>query len=189
MSIRCFVAIEIPEDLQESLGRVQKKLWRAAADVKWSAPGTMHLTTKFLGDVDTDDVPAICDVMTAAARSAQPMELSIEGLGAFPAGGPPRVVWAGVTGDVEPLAKLVAGLEEGIADAVGIAPEARAYHAHVTLGRVRSSRGADTLARAIAEAEPVDVGGFSADELVLFMSELTREGPVHTVMARSRIGS
>ncbi len=188
MAIRCFIAIEVPEDLQEALGRVQKKLWRAAADVKWAAPETIHLTVKFLGDIGTDAVPQVCDVMSAVAQAARPMDLSLLGLGTFPADGTPRVVWAGLTGETEPLAKLVASLEEGLADAAGFAPEPRPFHPHLTLGRVRSARGADALVRAIAEAGVVDLGGFSADELVLFMSELTREGPLHTPMARARLG-
>lgn len=188
MAIRCFIAFEVPEDLQDALGRVQRKLQRAAADVKWSAPRTIHLTTKFLGNVAPDAVPAVCDAMTAAAQAARPVDLNIEGLGTFPPQGAPRVVWAGLTGETEPLTKLVASLEEALADAAGVAPESRPFHAHLTLGRVRSTRGADKLVRAIAEAGPVDLGGFSADELVLFMSELTREGPVHTPMARARLG-
>ena len=123
--------------------------------------------------------------MNAAALMAAPMELGIAGLGTFPPKGPPRVVWAGVTGEVEPLGKLVDALENGLAETVRVAPETRAYHPHLTLGRVRSSRGAERLARAIEEAGPVNVGGFTADELVLFMSELTREGPVHTPMAHA----
>ena len=115
MAMRCFIAIEVPEDLQEALGRVQKKLQRAAADVKWAAPRTIHLTTKFLGDISPDAVPAVCDAMSAAALAARPMELSISGLGTFPANGTPRVVWAGLAGETEPLTKLVASLEEGLA--------------------------------------------------------------------------
>jgi 2'-5' RNA ligase len=188
MSMRCFIAIEVPEDLQEALGRIQAKLRGCGADVKWAAPETIHLTVKFLGDVRSEDVPRACGAMTAAALSARPMELSIRGLGTFPPGGAPRVVWAGLEGDVEPLMKLVAGIEQGIADAVGIAPESRPFHPHLTLGRVRSTRGADRLRAAIEAAGPADVGAFTADELVLYMSELTREGPVHTVMARAKFG-
>ncbi len=84
MSMRCFIALEVPEDLQEALGRVQKKLWRAAADVKWAKPETIHLTVKFLGDVRDEDVPEVCGVMEACAPSAPPMDLGIAGLGTFP---------------------------------------------------------------------------------------------------------
>ena len=185
MAMRCFIAFEVPEDFQESLGGIQAKLRAAGADVKWALARSIHLTVKFLGDVRDEDVPKTCDVMSAVAAAARPMELSIRGLGTFPPGGTPRVVWAGLTGDVEPLVTLVASLERGIADAVGIAPEARPFHPHLTVGRVRSARGADRLLKALASAGPADVGTFTADELVLFMSELTREGPVHTPMARA----
>ncbi len=189
MMMRCFIALEVPEDLQDALGRVQAKLRAAGADVKWTAPRSIHLTVKFLGDMPGDDVPAVCDAMNAVAAQALPFELGISGLGTFPQDAPPRVLWAGIHGDIEPLNALVAGLEKEIADAVGIAPEVRPYHPHVTVGRVRSSRGGDRLDRLMKdEMSKEDLGTFSADELVLFMSELTREGPMHTPMARARFG-
>ena len=186
--MRCFIAIEAPSDIREALGRVQGKLRPAGADVKWADPDGIHLTVKFLGDVEDTDVPKVCDVMSACALAARPLDLEVAGLGTFPPRGAPRVVWAGVRGDVEPLAKLVMGLEQAVADAVGIAPERRPYHAHLTLGRVRSTRGAARLVEAIASAGAVELGSFAADELVLFMSELTREGAVYTPMARAKLG-
>jgi len=188
LAMRCFIAIEAPSDIREALGRVQGKLRPAGADVKWADPDGIHLTVKFLGDVEDTDVPKVCDVMSACALAARPLDLEVAGLGTFPPRGAPRVVWAGVRGDVEPLAKLVMGLEQAVADAVGIAPERRPYHAHLTLGRVRSTRGAARLVEAIASAGAVELGSFAADELVLFMSELTREGAVYTPMARAKLG-
>jgi 2'-5' RNA ligase len=188
MTMRCFIAFEVPEDLQEALGRVQAKLFGAGADVKWSKPETIHLTVKFLGDVTDRDIPAACDAMKAAAAEAEPMDLSIEGLGAFPAEGAPRVLWAGLSGDIEPLKRLVADLEKAVADDVGIRPEVRPFHPHLTLGRVRSERNAERLMEAVRAAGPAEIGSFSADELVLFMSELTRKGPIYTPMARARLG-
>ena len=183
MLMRCFIALEVPEDLQEALGRLQGKLRAAGADVKWTAPRTIHLTVKFLGDIRGEDTPKVCEAVTAV-----PMELGIAGVGSFPAEGTPRVVWAGIAGEIEPLKSLVTSLETGIADAVGVAPETRPYHAHLTLGRVRSVRGVDRLVRLMKEMPPPDLGTFTADELVLFMSELTREGPTHTPMARAKFG-
>jgi 2'-5' RNA ligase len=189
MSMRCFIAIEAPEDIQDSLGRIQDKLrGGAGSDVKWTEPRNIHLTVKFLGDVNEPDLPKVCDAMSACALAAAPIELDVSGLGTFPESGPPRVVWAGVTGDVERLAKLVESVEQAIADAVGIAPERRPYHAHLTLGRCRSTRATERLTQAIDANRAASPGAFTADRLVLFMSELQRGGAVHTPMATAPLG-
>ena len=189
MSMRCFIAIEVPEDIQDAMGRVQEKLRAANADVKWTEPRNIHLTTKFLGDVDDVEIPKVCGVMTACALEARAMELEIAGLGTFPPAGAPRVVWVGVGRETEPLAHLVDALEQGIDRAVGIPPEHRPYHAHLTLGRVRSTRNAARLVEKMGQCGPVALGAFTADSLTLFMSELTRGGSVYTRLATAKMGS
>jgi len=186
MAIRSFIAIEVPPDVQEALGRIEERLRSAEAQVGWVEPCNIHLTTKFLGDVGEPDIPEVCEVMKSAALHTRPFELEVAGLGAFPAGGTPRVVWCGVRGELEPLAKLVEEIEQGVADEVGIRPEYRPYHPHLTLGRVKSARNADRLKAVMLECAPAEAGSFTADSLTLFMSELRRDGSVYTPMAQMR---
>jgi 2'-5' RNA ligase len=186
MAIRSFIAIEVPPDIQEALGRIQERLRSAEAQVGWVNPCNIHLTTKFLDYVEEPDIPKVCEVMKSAARHTRRFELEVAGLGVFPPTGTPRVVWSGVRGELEPLGKLVEEIEQGVADAAGIRPEHRPYHAHLTLGRVKSARNTDRLKAAMLECEPADAGSFTADGITLFMSELRRDGSVYTPMAEMK---
>jgi 2'-5' RNA ligase len=186
MAIRSFIAVEAPSDIQEALGRVQSQLRRTGARVGWTQPSNIHLTTHFLGDVRENDIPAISEVMARAAANAPPMELKVSGVGAFPRIGPPRTLWAGLEGDLDALSALQKAIEQALEEDLGIPPERREFHAHLTLGRVRSSRGARELTDAMAALDAADLGRFTADEIVLFMSELRRGGSVYTPMARAK---
>ena len=183
MSIRSFIAIEIPDEIKESLNRTQQKLRSADVKVRWVDHRNIHLTTKFLGDVSDSDIPKICEVVRAASAATPPLGLEVAGLGTFPRKGPPRIIWAGVQGALEALGKLVEDIETGLADEVGIRPEHRVYHPHLTLGRVKSTRGVDRLVEAIRGCEPADLGAFTAEGITLFMSELSPGGAIHTPMA------
>ena len=187
MAIRSFIAIEVPSDIQEALGRIEERLRPAGASVGWVNPGNIHLTTKFLGYVREEDLPQVCEVMKSAARHTRSFDLEVAGLGAFPPTGAPRVVWAGVRGELEPLDRLVEEIEQGVADAVGIPPEHRPYHPHLTLGRVKSAKNAERLRAAMLECGPAEAGSFSADGITLFMSQLDREGGVYTPMAEMKL--
>jgi len=183
MSIRSFIAIEIPDEIKESLRRTQQQLRSADVKVRWVDHRNIHLTMKFLGDVSDSDIPKICEVVKAAAAATPPFGLEVAGLGTFPRKGPPRIIWAGVEGALETLGRLAEDIEGGLAEEVGIRPEHRAYHPHLTLGRVKSTRGVDQLAQTMRKCDSSDFGGFTAKNITLFMSELSPGGAIHTPMA------
>jgi len=188
MSIRSFIAVEIPDDVQEQLGRIAGKLRDSGAKVRWARPENIHLTLKFLGDVDDNDIPKVCDVMRESVEGLKPFDVRIAGLGTFPPNGPPRVVWAGIAGDTEPLIALAEDLDARLVEAIGVPGEHRKFHPHLTLGRVKSTRGAQPLRDAMTALEPVDLGLFQVNALALFMSKLDRGGSIYTRMAEVRMG-
>lgn len=186
MSIRAFIAIEMPDDVKEALGRLQQRLRSADVKVRWVNHHNIHLTTKFLGDVSDSDVPKICEVLKTAASRTPAIDLDVTGLGTFPPKGPPRIIWVGIQGALEPLGAFVADVEKGLADKVGIRPEHRRFHPHLTLGRVKSTRNVDDLSDLLERCEPVHAGSFAAEGVTLFMSELDPKGAVHTPMAEMK---
>ena len=183
MSIRSFIAIEVPDGVKRALGRCQEKLRASEVKVRWVQTRIIHLTTKFLGDVSEQDVPAICEVLKEQAGRVSPFALEIATLGAFPPHGPPKVIWAGVRGDTDTLATLVQDVDDALAEVVGIQPEHRQWHPHLTLGRIKSTRNVDRLRKMLERNADVEFGSFTADAVTLFMSELSREGASHTPMA------
>ena len=94
--IRCFVAIEIPEPIQNRLGRIQNSLQQQIQKASWVKPGNIHLTLKFLGDVDPADLGSIGEAIKSVAVRHRSFSLCIGGVGVFPNLARPRVIWAGV---------------------------------------------------------------------------------------------
>jgi 2'-5' RNA ligase len=137
-SLRLFVAIELTDGMRAALISASERLKQAGVErgLRWVRPEGMHVTLKFLGATDEEDLPGIMAAVRGAARPHTPFELAVEGLGSFGGARNLRVVWAGVGGDTEALAALAGSVERAL-EPLGFAREARAFNAHLTLARVR----------------------------------------------------
>jgi len=135
--IRAFLAIEMPETLRTGLALVQGELKRSRADVRWVTPGNIHLTLKFFGNVPDDEIDTLALAAREVAQTEEPFQLKATIAGAFPSPRAPRVVWLGLGGDVVHLNRLYYQLEKAF-DKLGYPAEGRAFHPHLTLGRVKS---------------------------------------------------
>jgi RNA 2',3'-cyclic 3'-phosphodiesterase len=179
---RLFIAADLPAEVKAALLAAQERLGRDRHPVKWAAPEAMHLTLKFLGEMDVALLPDIGVEMRAALQGQAAIPLQVGTPGAFPNLRRPSVVWVGVGGAIERLADAHSRLASGMVK-LGIAAEARQFRAHLTLGRVRDGATPEQYARlgaairALAPPEPV---AWRVEEIVLFRSELRREGPVYT---------
>jgi 2'-5' RNA ligase len=109
--IRAFIAIDVPEPVLRSIATTQDTLRGSGLKIRWVRKEGIHLTLKFLGDIDRDDVEKIRVAMVQAANGFSPFTLRGEGIGVFPDLKRPRVVWAGVSGDVEVVLALQRDLE------------------------------------------------------------------------------
>jgi len=184
MRIRTFIAVEVDEEIREAAGRLTEELARDVPGVKWVDPSNMHLTLKFLGDIDSPEVVRVCDEASAATAQVEPFEIGFEGVGAFPAGGAPRVFWIGVTGQIEPLAVLHADLDERLG-AMGAGREHKRFVPHLTIGRSRRRIDPHRIRERLDGLASWIGGTQVVEELTVFSSELTRSGPIHTPMGRS----
>ena len=132
-NIRAFLAIEPPEDILQAISRLQEKLKREISGrISWTRPQGQHLTLKFFGDISTEDVNNICSAVQKRIVSEPTLNLKIEKMGVFPDARRPRVIWCGVTGDVEKLSVLQKKLDSDFAD-IGFPAEDRPFQAHLTL--------------------------------------------------------
>jgi len=190
MTLRLFVALEPPGAVRRRLesvaGEIRRRAGPAAEAVKWVRGENVHLTLQFLGNVPEERVPDVALALAEAARAARPLRLEVRGAGGFPSARRPRVVWAGLAGDLLPLAALVQDLGRRLAP-LGFAPEDRPWSPHLTLGRARGG-GAPGLAGALSAVKDAEVGGWRAGELVLFRSHLAPEGPRYEAIRRDVFG-
>lgn len=135
--IRCFIAIELPEEAKRGIARLKEELVRDEHKfVKWVDPGGIHLTLKFLGNIPAKRVTEIAEAIGKAAQGISQFHLEISGLGAFPNLRQARVLWVGIGGDVDVLSRLVQNVDSALA-VIGFAKEERPFVPHLTLARIR----------------------------------------------------
>lgn len=181
--IRCFIAIELPEELRDKLNNLQAQLkTESQPSVKWVNPYGIHLTLKFLGSVAQDRISPITRAMGEVAQSAFPFTLQVEGLGVFPNPRRVQVAWVGLGGEVDKLARLQQGIESALAS-LGFAPEKRRFTPHLTLARLRDQASPEErqrLGQLIADTRFESEYSFPVDAISLMRSQLTREGAIYS---------
>ena len=187
---RLFVAIDLPEGVRESLGRLQNDLRRLdLSGLRWTRPEGVHLTLKFLGETPASSLPAIEGALARAVRGVPAFRLALGAPGTFGGRRGPRVLWVDVEGELQPLQQLQAAVERELA-AAGFAPEERGFSPHLTLARVPQPpppSQAERISRAL-EAVAAPRGEFEATELVLMRSSLQPGGAVYSRVAAFPLG-
>jgi len=185
--VRAFTAVEVWPEIRERTQSVVKRLKEAPAKVTWVKHDQMHLTMNFLGDVPLNDIPAVCKAVAEAAEPFTPFDIVMEGIGVFPGYNNPRTIWLGVGDGREQLIALHTALQNRLGD-LGFRVEARRFHPHLTLGRVRSlPNGPAQLAGLIKEHDAFDAGPMMVSEITVFSSELGREGPTYEVLGHAEL--
>jgi 2'-5' RNA ligase len=189
--LRCFIAVELPEEVKAGLSRLQAKLKSGnQSSVKWVDPYIIHLTLKFLGNVNVDMMSQITEATAEAAQGVSPFHLEIKGLGVFPNPRRVQVIWVGVSGEVERLLQLQKGIESSLAR-LGFAPEARAFTPHLTLARVRERTSPDEQQRfgqLISSTKFETAYSFPVEAISLMRSQLTREGAIYSRISSVKLG-
>ena len=187
--MRTFIAIELPQEIREFLSLAQAQLKATGADIKWVEPQNIHLTLKFLGEIDKVKSEKIIKIIEEVAKDNNAFEIRISSFGAFPKINFPRVIWTGIdSGDKE--ARVIAKeLEEKI-EKIGIPKEVRPFSSHITLGRTRSTLNREKLAQGLFKLT-ADFGGktieFRATKITLFKSTLTPTGPIYEILKEANL--
>lgn len=187
---RLFVAIELPDTISEALEAPLHSLDPLDSVVRRSRRSGIHLTLAFLGMVDSTRVPEIASRLQAATSGATPFTVEVTGAGMFPSVSRPQVLWVGVGGDARPsLLELAARVAAELRQA-GFELEKRAFHPHLTLGRVRRPPRAterQALREWLAEWRDRAYGRLSVSAVSLMRSQLSKGPPVYTELEAFRL--
>jgi len=175
--MRLFIALPLPAEVEEELGRIIYALKQKGRRIKWVTPKNIHLTVKFLGETDDDQVDSIKEAVRQTAARHQVISCSTCGLGAFPDLKRPRIYWVGLAGEIDRLRTIARDMDQQTAR-FGFEREKRPFKPHLTLGRTRDSYGLEELAAHIESYEFVPQP-VVLDRLVLFKSTLTPRGPIY----------
>lgn len=182
MAVRSFIALEISDEVRERLAELLKRLHRTNASVKWVEPENLHLTLKFLGEVPEVQIDDIIQALRAIAEATSPFSFTVRGVGGFPDLRRPRVLWVGVEAP-ESLLRLQQLVEKAM-EMLGFALEERTYHPHITIGRVKAMVGMEKVKAILSENANTVFGVVSVTHLTLFRSDLSKEGPTYTPLAK-----
>ncbi len=178
-TLRAFLAVDLPGEACERAAKAQEALRGATPeDVRWTAPERLHLTLKFLGEIEQGRLPRLLQRARAKLAGVEPFEVSLGGLGVFPNAREARVLWLGIGAGARELARAARKLDAAAAG-IGVKRESRPYRAHLTLGRLKRA-GRVALERARA---PEDIA-FPVDEVILYESRLETGGPRYIPLAR-----
>jgi 2'-5' RNA ligase len=182
--MRCFIAINIDEQIQKALGYLQKELQSKVdirkGDVKWIEPENIHLTVNFLGEIKDEQTVEVCNITKDVASRYKSFDMEVKKVGCF-GGKSARVLWVGAGEDCESLLQLQQELELNL-DEAGWPMETRKFSAHLTLCRIRNSKAGFKLAQLVNEYTDYTLGTTSADSVTVYQSQLTSQGPVYTIL-------
>lgn len=178
-SIRAFIAVEIDPQAKQKISELISCLKKSNADVKWITESQMHLTLKFLGNIDKDRIKEISDALSVISSTLKPFTIGFLGIGAFPNIDHPRVIWIGINKGAASL-KILAEKIETTMEKLGFAKESREFTAHLTLGRIRASGNIHNLIKLLKETSFSLETGIVVTEPILFQSTLTPKGAIYS---------
>ncbi|HOO57653.1 MAG TPA: RNA 2',3'-cyclic phosphodiesterase [bacterium] len=172
--IRAFVAVEVSEQVRQSLASIQQELKPSLKNARWTGPSAFHLTIKFLGEVSPNRIEQISNMLEGKKVSDR-FTMKFVGLGVFPNPRKARVLWAGIKKGSEELCSIFNKLEPEF-EALGFEPEKRKFSGHLTLARFKIPA---QIQPGILETE-ADCPECTAASLVLFKSTLKPSGAEYT---------
>ena len=172
MPKRLFVAIDLPISTRQLLAGLDPRI----RGVRWTESDQMHLTLGFFGDVQEDVELKLREKLSAIQFGA--FFLPVNGVGSFSSKGAPKIIWIGV-GKAHPHLFQIHKRVQEAALAVGIEPELRPWHPHITIARCRDV-STQTLRKFLQANAEFDAGIIRVEEFYLYSSKLTPAGPVHT---------
>ncbi len=181
--LRTFIAVDFPP---ETLTKITKiigyfKTQTPMDALKWVSAENLHLTIKFIGDIPEDKLAQVKMVIKKSLVDKHPFKIGVGGLGMFPNKHNPRVIWLGVTYD-QTLRDIHHVLNHSL-KSTGIEPDNRDYSPHLTIARIRQRAREETrqeIGATLSKFKIDSLGEIKINEIILYQSELTRNGPIYT---------
>ena len=185
-TIRTFIAIELPEKIIYTIGKVQEKIKSYGFKIRWVSPENIHLTLKFLGNIKKADMEKVAKAISESVTGYHSISLSVKGIGVFPGIKRPRVLWLGISKQLDLLTELQKTLDETL-ETMGFPKEKRPFKGHLTLGRIKDKIDPKRLHDVLKEFTKFESEHFFADRIILYESELKPKGAVYTKLIEAHL--
>jgi 2'-5' RNA ligase len=183
--VRCFIAIDLPEELKIRIGDFIDKIHAASEDIRWVPKENIHLTIKFLGEIKEDTLADIGRCLRDVCRIHAPFSISLQGTGAFPNQKSPNVLWIGVKKSLE-LKNLYMDIEEAMSE-IGFEEEDRKHSPHLTIGRVKNRINISPVMKSLDEFKNEFFGIVLIAEVHLMKSILKSSGAQYAKLASFKL--
>ncbi|MDE2222256.1 MAG: RNA 2',3'-cyclic phosphodiesterase [Candidatus Omnitrophica bacterium] len=185
--MRGFLAFPISGELKEEFERLLGDLKKTGADTSWVKPENIHLTLKFLGDIEPEDLKKITAVLTEQASRFSVFASYLTEIDAFPDLHHPKIIWAGLDDSIRTMETIVRVLENELAQC-GFSREERPFKPHLTLGRIRSGSHLRNLISAVKQISFRNRIEQQFETIILYQSTLTPQGPVYEALQSFALG-
>lgn len=171
--MRTFIGVEIPDDQKKIVVNSIQEFKRLNLPVKWVEYENLHITLKFLGEIDENKLIQILPVLSSISNRTRSFTMQLENFGCFPAIRNPRVLWIGISQGSDESISLASDLENSLVK-YGFKKENKKFHPHLTIGRIRTFCKVDDIINRTIKTE-----SFNINELILFKSTLLSAGPIY----------
>lgn len=179
--MRTFIAIDLSPEIKARLALLVERLAPLSREVKWVRQDGMHLTLKFLGEVDDGQAARVEDLLQTIAPRCDPIPMTVKGTGSFPPGSrSPKVLWVGV--EAGPSLASFQEEVEGGCEKLGFVREDRPFRPHLTLGRVKSPSGLGPVLSAFEQSRDESFGEMPVRRLTFFQSRLRPGGAEYSIL-------
>ena len=183
--IRTFICFELPKDVKKVILELQNRLRTFGKGVAWSRIDGVHLTLKFLGNVEEERIESIAAAVARACDGGTPIDMTLGEAGAFPNVKHPRVFWLGINESSGRLLTLQRNIESALAQ-FDFPKDERPFSPHLTLGRVKHLDEPEKIARALSVYRPPALS-FTVDEVAVMKSELLQAGAAYTPLHKIKL--
>ncbi|HKQ49213.1 MAG TPA: RNA 2',3'-cyclic phosphodiesterase [Phycisphaerae bacterium] len=181
--MRTFIAIDLDHKIRERIASLQAKLKSRGPKLSWVRPEAMHLTIKFLGEVEEAQIEPIKTALAGVAAQGRAFDITFGGLGVFPPHGRANVLWLGIEDKSGGLKTCWKACEDALAG-VGLPREDRPFSAHLTLARNKNPRLSQEVRKLLQNPLPFEPQEQRVHGLTFYQSTLTAEGSIHEVLSR-----
>ena len=182
--IRTFIAVELPQEIQDRLRQLQDNLRASMPDVRWTKHGNIHLTLNFLGDMPISRIDEISKALRNITSQFSPFAISLAGIGAFPNSRQPRIVWVGIEKGAERLTEIAKLIETSM-KSLGFPREKRPFSPHLTVGRIRRLTKPAIMTESLERSEVGEIGEFVINRISFIKSQLDPSGSIYTTLAEA----
>ncbi|MBD3385229.1 RNA 2',3'-cyclic phosphodiesterase [candidate division KSB1 bacterium] len=185
--VRTFICIELPEKIRDDIAALQHAVKPMGRGVRWVQPRSIHLTFKFLGDVEQDQLNKVEKAVKEACNQISSFALQVNEAGAFPNFKSPRIYWTGFRSVPDMMLRLQSEIENELCK-IGFAKEKRKFTPHLTIGRVKYGDGVKEVSHYL-QNNSFESGSFDVESVTIMKSELSSAGAKYTPLAKIQLHS